>query len=155
MKQIRCIRTLLLASMVFPLLPDASSAMRRAAIRSPGDLYLQESTAAAPLGKLNVPAKMMASRCVTMVSPIYPQTTENSPMPSNVIVRAVIWKSGSVSPLRVISGQLALQDAAMNAVRQWKYEPFASGGEPVDVTTDIRVDFDPAKPGGVVTHPNH
>ena len=108
MKQIRCIRNLLLASLVFPFLPGSASAMRPSAIRSAGDLYLQES-GAAPLGKLNVPTRMMASRCITMVSPAYPQTTENPRMPSTVIVRVVIWKSGSVSPLQVISGRSALQ----------------------------------------------
>jgi TonB family protein len=154
MKQVRCIRSLVLASMVLPLLSDSASAMSLSAIRSPGSTYLQES-GAAPLGKLNVPARMMASRCVTMVSPTYPQTTENSRTPSTVIVRVVIWKSGSVSPLRVVSGESALQAAAMNAVGGWKYKPFDRDGEPLDVTTDISVDFDPAKPGGIVTHPNH
>jgi TonB family protein len=152
MKQIRCIRSLLLASMVFPLLPGSASAMGSSAIRSAGHLYLQDS-GAAPLGKLNVPARMMANRCITMVSPAYPQSTEDSRTPSTVIVRVVIWKSGSVSPLQVISGRSALQAAAMDAVRSWKYKPFDRDGEPVDVTTDIAVDFDPAKPGGIVTHP--
>jgi TonB family protein len=154
MKQIRCIRSLVLASMVFPLLPDSASAMSPSAIRSRGGLYLQEG-GATPLGKLNIPARMMASRCITMVSPTYPQMTENSRTPSTVIVRVVIWKSGSVSPLQVISGQSALQAAAMSAVRGWEYKPFDRDGEPLDVTTDISVDFDPAKPGGIVTHPNH
>jgi periplasmic protein TonB len=81
--------------------------------------------------------------------------TENSRTPSTVIVRVVIWKSGSVSPLQAISGQSALQAAAINAVRGWKYKPFDRDGEPVDVTTEIPVDFDPAQPGGIVTHPNH
>jgi len=153
MKQIRCIRNLLLASLVFPFLPGSASPVRPLAIRSAGDHYLQESSAA-PLGKLNVPARMMASRCTTMVSPAYPQTTEDPRMPSTVIVRVVIWKSGSVSPLQVISGRSALQSAATNAVSRWKYKPFDRDGEPLDVTTDISVDFDPAKPGGVVTHPN-
>lgn len=154
MKQVRCIRSLLLVSMVFPLLVDSASAMRPSAIRSAGGLYPQEG-GATPLGKLNVPARMMASRCITMVSPFYPETTESSRTPSTVIVRVVIWKSGSVSPLQVISGQSTLDTAAMNAVRSWKYKPFDRDGEPLDVTTDISVDFDPAKPGGVVTHPNH
>jgi hypothetical protein len=43
----------------------------------------------------------------------------------------------------------------MNTVRLWRFKPFARDGEPLDVTTDVRVEFDPAKPGGVVTHPNH
>ena len=151
--QIRYIRSLLLASVVFPLLPDSASAMGLAAIASARALRLQESAAGAPLGKLNVPPRAMAGNCITMVSPHYPQTTGDSPKATTVIVRVVIWKSGNVTPLRVISGQSSLQDEAMNTVRLWKYKPFARDGELLDVTTDVSVDFDPAKPGGVVTHP--
>jgi TonB family protein len=155
MKQIRCIRSLLLASVVFALRPDSASAMGPSAIRSAGALYLQDSGAGAPLGKLNVSPGVMAGHCITMVSPTYPPTAGDSPTASTVVVRVVIWKSGTVSPMRVISGPSTLQDEAMNTVRLWKYKPFDRDGEPIDVTTDIRVDFDPAKPGGVVTHPSH
>jgi protein TonB len=90
-----------------------------------------------------------------MVSPTYPQLTDDPPKATSVIVRVVIWKSGSVSPLRAISGPSALQDEAMNTVRLWRYRPFVRDGKPVDVTTDIRVEFDPAQPGGTVSHPTH
>ena len=155
MKQIRCIRSLLLASVAFPLLPGSAIAMRPSAIRSLGGPYLQDSGAGAPLGKLHVSPAMMAGQCITMVSPAYPQTAGDAPTAATVTVRVVIWKSGNVTPLRAISGPQGLQDEAMNTVRLWKYRPFARDGGPLDVTTDIQVEFDPAKPGGVVTHPNH
>ena len=155
MKQIRCIRSLLLASVVFPLLPHSVSAMGPSAVRPAGALYLQDSGAGAPLGKLNVSPGVMAGHCITMVSPTYPATAGDSPTASTVVVRVVIWKSGTVSPMRAISGPTSLQDEAINTVRLWKYKPFARDGEPLDVTTDILVDFDPAKPGGVVSHPSH
>ena len=89
---------------------------------------------------------------MTMVSPVYPQTAESA-MASTVVVRVVIWKTGSVSPMSVVSGKQALEDAAMNAVRQWRYQPFIRDGETVDVTTEVDVDFVPGRPGGIVTHP--
>jgi periplasmic protein TonB len=153
--KIRCIRSVLLASAVFPLLPCSLNAMSRAAIGSLGEPYLQESGAGAPLGKLNVPAAVMARHCLTMVSPRYPSAGDGSSTAAVVIVRVVVWKSGNVTPLRAISGPQGLQDEAMNTVRQWRYKPYALDGNPLDVTTDIQVEFDPAKPGGVVTHPGH
>ncbi len=154
MKTIRRIPSSLLASVVFALLPHSASAMGPSAVRSAGALYLQESGAGAPLGKLNVPSKVMDGHCITMVSPNFPQTANGAPKASTVLVRVVIWKSGNVTPMRIVSGDPTLETEAMNAVRLWRYKPYAREGEAVDVTTDIRVDFDPAKPGGVVTHPN-
>jgi TonB family protein len=142
----------LLAGMAFPLLSHLAGA---AVMKPAGVFYLQESGAGAPLGKLNVPPARMAGHCITMVSPHYPRSTNESPMVSSVIVRVVIWKSGSVTPLQAISGQSSLQDEAMNTVRLWRYRPFDRDGEPLDVTTEVRVEFDPAKPGGIVTHPSH
>ncbi len=137
------------------LLAQQVNAMRLAAIHSAGTPYLQESGAGAPLGKLNVPGQVMEGHCTTMVSPAYPQGDEVSRRPSTVVVRVVIWKSGSVYPMRVVSGDTSLEAQAMDAVRLWHFKPFLRDGEPMDVSTDIRVDFDPQKPGGVVTHPHH
>lgn len=105
------------------------------------------------MGRLNVPAEKMAGQCTTMVSPIYPRTTADTV--TTVVVRAVIWRSGTVSPLHAQSGPPALQSAAMNAVRLWRFKPFIHDDQPVDVTTDISVEFVPGKPGGMVTHPTH
>jgi Gram-negative bacterial TonB protein C-terminal len=156
MKTVRAISNLLLASIAIPLQSYPAKAIRLASMGSAGVLYLHESGAGAPLGKLNVSAGVMAGHCITMVSPIYPATSDDlPPTASTVVLRVVIWKSGDVSPMRVISGPPLLEDSAMNSVRLWHYKPFLRDGEPLDVTTDIRVDFDPGKPGGIVTHPHH
>jgi outer membrane biosynthesis protein TonB len=155
MKTMKHIPSRLLVSVVLPLLSYQAIATGTTVVSSPRALYIQEGDAAAPLGKLNVSPGVMAGRCVTMVSPTYPVTEGESPVAATVIVRAVIWKSGNVSPMRVISGPVSLQSEAMNTVRLWHYHPFSRDGEPLDVTTDITVSFDPGKPGGMVTHPRH
>jgi TonB family protein len=154
MKTLEFIRQTLLASTVFLLLPHSATALRFAVIGSDSRFYIQESSVGAPLGKLNVPPKSMSSRCTTMVSPNYPQSG-GSPRASTVIVRVVIWKSGNVTPMRVVSGEPSLETEAMNAVRLWRYKPYSRDGELLDVTTDVEVDFDPGKPGGTLSHPNH
>jgi outer membrane biosynthesis protein TonB len=145
---------LLLATIVLAVLNTQTSTIQSEAIMFTYRMNLQESAAASPLGKLNVPPEIMASHCLTMVSPHYPQTGKFQ-KPSILIVRAVIWKSGGVTPVRVISGDPSLEIEAMDAVRLWRYKPFSRHDEPIDVSTDVYVKFTPGTPGGIVTHPNH
>jgi TonB family protein len=144
-------RGLVIASMAFCLLASQSRATPPAGVRA----YLQESGAGAPLGKLIVAPEVMDGHCITKVSPIYPQTDGTPRQRVTVVVRVVIWKSGTVTPLRIVSGDSALEAQATNAVRLWRYKPFVRDGEAMDVTTDISVDFDPQTQGGMISHPKH
>jgi periplasmic protein TonB len=107
--------------------------------------------ASAQEGKIMVPQAVMTGHCITMVSP----QNVGEEVLSAVVVRVVVSASGRVEPERVVSGAPALQAEAMNAVRLWQYKPFVRDGVPVDVMTDVRVIFEPGKPGGMVSHPNH
>ena len=102
-------------------------------------------------GKLVVAPQVMAGKCITMVSP----HTEGAAFVSKVVVRVVVTASGKVLPVRVISGAPALQVEAMDAVRLWRYRPFFREDSAVDVVTDVEVTFEPGKPGGLISHPNH
>jgi TonB family protein len=149
-------RRLLLAGIVLSLPFNPARGAQTLAPSYDTAYYLQNSVAGTPLGKLNVAPGNMAARCITMVSPNYPQTTGDSPARASVVVRVVVWKSGTVSPLRVTSGPTFLEAEAMNVVRLWRYKPFpGEGGEPVDVTTEVTVNFDRGKPGGTVSHPHN
>jgi TonB family protein len=157
MKTIKYIHRSIFAGAAILLLSAPAKGLRPVIGNNSDVFYIQESGAGVPIGRLNVPPGVMAGRCITKVSPNYPLTpgdATTAPTASTVIVRAVIWKSGNVSPMRVVSGQPALESEAMNAVRLWRYKPFARDGETLDVTTDIKVDFDPIKPGGLITHPH-
>jgi protein TonB len=102
-------------------------------------------------GKLMVAPDVMAGHCITTVSP------ENTGVEvlSAVVVRVIVSASGKVVPVRTVSGPPALEAEAMNAVRLWRYRPFVRDNTPIDVMTDVRVIFEPGKPGGMVSHPNH
>jgi len=56
-------------------------------------------------------------------------------------LEAVISKDGAIDNLRVISGHPLLTQAAIDAVRQWRYKPTLLNGEPVEVVTTITVNF--------------
>jgi TonB family protein len=115
--------------------------------------WAQQSNAGASGGRLFVPGSVMAGYCTTMVSPNYPLDASEESSPAVVTLRATIRKSGTVSPISIVSGPHELGSAAMDAVRLWRYRPYMKNQEPVDVTTEILVEFYPGRLGGVITHP--
>jgi len=54
---------------------------------------------------------------------------------------ALIQKDGLIGDLRVVSGPPMLADAAVEAVRQWRYRPYLLNGQPVEVRTTVNVVF--------------
>jgi protein TonB len=58
-----------------------------------------------------------------------------------VELRAIISKAGTIENLVVVSGHPMLSRAALEAVRQWRYRPYLLNGEPIEVETDITVNF--------------
>jgi protein TonB len=149
------IRNLGCVALMCTLTLREASALRPGLVRSISGMHLQERSGGASLGKPFVPPEVMAGLCLTMVSPHYPASDDHPPAPSTVVVQAVVWKSGKVTPMRVIAGDPWLQAEAMNTVRLWRFKPFAHDGDLVDVSTELKVYFDPNKQGGLITHPGH
>jgi periplasmic protein TonB len=54
---------------------------------------------------------------------------------------ATVGKDGTISGIKVLSGDAMLAKAATDAVRQWKYHPYLLNGEPVEIETQITVSF--------------
>ena len=78
---------------------------------------------------------------IKKVQPGYPAQALAMRMQGAVQLQATINKDGSVSNLKVLSGEAILSRAAMDAVRQWKYKPYFLNGEPVEIQTQIVVNF--------------
>ncbi len=75
------------------------------------------------------------------VPPVYPQQAKYARIQGSVVMSAVISKSGDVVDLEVLDGPIELAVSAVNAVRQWKYRPYVLNGEPVEVRTQITVNY--------------
>lgn len=116
--------------------------------------FLQDGAALAPAGRRVVPAATMASSCLTMVSPHFP-LQEQANGAQTVVLQVVVRHTGAVNPIHIVSGNPALEAEAMNAVRLWRYRPYMADGQPIDVMTNVRVDFIPGKQSGLVSHPGH
>ena len=91
--------------------------------------------------KVEIPAGVMAGMLLQKTDPVYPPIAMAARIQGTVVLQAAISKSGSVEDLHVVTGQALLQDAALSAVRTWRYRPYLVNGEPVKVQTTINVVF--------------
>lgn len=102
---------------------------------------------AAPPPKVAAPQKLRVSSGVADglkvhdVQPTYPQMARIAHIQGDVVLQATISKNGTIENLHAIQGHPILIQAAMDAVKQWKYKPYILNGEPVEVETTIKVQF--------------
>jgi periplasmic protein TonB len=75
------------------------------------------------------------------VVPVYPSIGRAIRLEGAVVLQATISKSGTIENLHVVSGPQMLQQAALDAVKQWQYKPYKLNGEPVEVETTVNVEF--------------
>ncbi len=75
------------------------------------------------------------------VNPTYPPLARTARVQGSVVLAAVIGKDGTIQNLHVISGHPLLTQAALDAVKQWRYRPYILNGEPVEVDTQVTVNF--------------
>jgi len=92
-------------------------------------------------GPLRVGGNVQAARIINRVQPIYPPLARQTRISGTVRLHAIIGKDGTIQSLEVMNGHPLLQQAALDAVRQWRYQPTLLNGEPVDVDTTIDVIF--------------
>src|SRR5579862_8418849 len=78
---------------------------------------------------------------VRKVNPTYPPLARQARIQGTVVLHAVIGKDGSIQNLQLVSGHPMLAPAAIEAVKQWKYKPYLLNGEPVEVDTEVQVNF--------------
>jgi len=78
---------------------------------------------------------------ITKVAPEYPEEARQAHIQGTVILQVRIDKEGNVVSLELISGHPMLAATAIAAVRQWKYRPYLLNGEPVEVDTQVLVNF--------------
>jgi protein TonB len=90
---------------------------------------------------LRVGGKVQAAKIAHQVTPVYPPLARQARLSGIVRLEAVISRSGTIESLQVMSGHPLLTQAALDAVRQWVYQPTLLNGEPVEVLTQIEVNF--------------
>lgn len=78
---------------------------------------------------------------IRRVQPIYPNIAKMAHVQGSVVLSALISPRGEIEGLQVISGSPLLVQAALDAVRQWRYRPYILNGSPIAVQTQVTVNF--------------
>jgi TonB family protein len=104
-------------------------------------VFLPPSDATPKRVKFTLSAAFTRGMLVKKVDPEYPLFAKNARIEGTVLLQATISKTGRIEELRVISGPAQLQQAALDAVKQWVYKPYLFNGEPVEVMTTINAVF--------------
>jgi TonB family protein len=86
--------------------------------------------------RVRVGANVAATNLISKVEPAAPSGSQGA-----VILEVEISKEGVVDSVRVINGTPPLSDAAVAAVKQWRYKPILLNGEPMPVVTTVNVNF--------------
>ncbi len=91
--------------------------------------------------RVRVSQGVVSGLAISQPKPLYPPMARMARVQGSVVLQAIISKSGSIENLRVVSGHPMLTQSALETVKQWRYRPYLLNGEPVEVETQITVNF--------------
>jgi len=96
----------------------------------------------APAAPVRVGGDVREPKAVKVVPPIYPKLALKARIHGKVVLEATLTAEGTVDAIRVVSGHPMLIQAAVDAVKEWRYEPTYLNGEPVPVIFNATVNFE-------------
>ena len=100
-----------------------------------------ENSAAGPPPSQAPNGSALAAMLLQKVLPVYPEEARRQGVQGQVVLKAVIGKDGTIAELRPLQGPQELTAAAIDAVQHWRFRPYELKGKPVEVETDIRLNF--------------
>jgi periplasmic protein TonB len=90
---------------------------------------------------IRLPSKFEEGNLIFKTIPQYPIIAKTTGQQGTVVLQAMISKSGTIENLQVVSGPPMLRQAAMDAVKTWRYKPYLLNQQPVEVETTVNVIF--------------
>lgn len=82
-----------------------------------------------------------AGQIISRVEPVYPAIAKATRTQGTVVLHAIIGRDGKIENLRLVTGNQLLNQAALQAVSQWKFRPYVLNGTPIEVETEIMINF--------------
>lgn len=108
---------------------------------APSVPVLAKSPVPTPVKRMRIASQVAEANLIHDVAPQYPPEAGRARIEGTVVLMAVIGKDGSVKDVRVESGLPTLAQAAIDAVKQWRYKPYMIDGEPIEVDSRITINF--------------
>ncbi len=90
---------------------------------------------------IRVGGSIQEPRKIHNVQPVYPAAASAAGLEGDIYIEAVVTREGTVASARVVQGVPMLNQAALEAVRQWRFTPTTLNGVPTDVSMTVRVSF--------------
>lgn len=91
--------------------------------------------------RIRVGGNVQQAKLIHQVRPVYPEMAKRVRVQGTVKLTAIIGRDGTITSLQAVGGHPFLVPAALEAVRQWRYQPTQLNGEAVEVVTQIDVNF--------------
>jgi protein TonB len=107
----------------------------------PPNLVGAENEAKPVLQTLHISQGVSRGLLIKKVQPVYPRNALTMHMEGAVELTATVSKTGAITAVKVVSGEQLLSKAAVDAVKQWKYKPYLLNGEPVEIQTQVTINF--------------
>lgn len=106
-----------------------------------GNSITSMASSAQPIAPIPVGGQVQSPRRLSAVEPVYPVLARRSGIEGNVVIQADIDATGKIAGMKVVSGPAPLQQAALDALRQWKYVPGLLNGQPIASRITVTVQF--------------
>ena len=91
--------------------------------------------------RIRVGGQVEGAKLIFQPKPEYPPLAKMARIQGTVRLEAIISKDGTIQDLKVVSGHPLLVKSALEAVQRWRYQPTLLNGEPVEVVTEVDVNF--------------
>ncbi len=104
------------------------------------NLLAMPTLATKPVGPLHL-SNLVPGQIIRRVQPAYPHLATVTRTQGAVVLHAIISREGTIEQLQVLSGHPLLDQAALDAVKQWRFRPYILNGQPIEVETEITVNF--------------
>jgi TonB family protein len=90
---------------------------------------------------VQLPSTSAQQELLRRVEPVYPELARQQNIQGPVLLEVHIRADGSVEDVQVVSGAPLLAEASVDAVKQWKFRPYLSNGHPLEMETQVTLDF--------------